>query len=164
MARGSKQREAVVHPSRLLMRAGQEYMLHSLVLIGRHFNGDFTRGAIYLAINSASTGYLMDDPDLKSAFATEEYDVPSELRRPISRLAISNILGIPFETVRRHCKALIADGWCVEMGRGLITAKLTGPEFALTRAQNVAHLRRLLRRLEGVGLRHVSNRRQDVEG
>ncbi|HWA64149.1 MAG TPA: hypothetical protein VG939_22465 [Caulobacteraceae bacterium] len=138
------------------MRAGQEYVLRSLVLIGQHFGGDYTRGVIWLTISTASTGWLLDER--LDRYQDEDTPVPNAERRPVSRLAVSQALGIPFETVRRHCNALIEDGWCVDVpGKGLIAdaTRLNQPAFVEVRAANAANVRRLLRRL-GVEEPHLS--------
>ena len=105
---------------RMLARAGTEYFLRTVMLLSEVFDGDLTRAVVFLTINAANTGYLLDDPELDRRFAEEEVYVPDEMRRPITRTAVSNAARIPFETARRHCNALVAAGWCKDLGpRGL---------------------------------------------
>jgi hypothetical protein len=135
--------------SRRLMRASQEFFLRSAALLARLYPSDLTRGLILIAINSGNTGHLMDDPELDRRYGGD-VAVPDEHRRPVSRLAVANSLGIPYETARRHINALVADGWCVEIsGRGVLIAaeRLESQLMCGLRAENAVNLRRLLRRV-----------------
>jgi hypothetical protein len=134
----------------MLMRAGTEYFLRTVMLLSEMFEGDLTRAVVFLTINAANTGYLLDDPELDRHFASEDAYVPDEVRRPITRTAVSNAARIPFETARRHCNALIADGWCKDLGpRGLIVniERRDDPRTQRLRGANAMNLRRLLRRV-----------------
>jgi len=132
------------------MRAGTEYFLRTVMQISEVFDGDLTRAVVFLTINAANTGYMLDDPELDRRFAEAEIYVPEEARRPITRTAVSNAARIPFETARRHCNALVADGWCKDLGpRGLVVniERASHPAVLRMREANEASLRRLLQRI-----------------
>src|SRR6185312_1431362 len=129
---GGRSAYQVMDDSRRLMRASQEFFLRSAALLARLYPSDLTRGLILIAINSGNTGHLMDDPELDRRYGGEGVAVPDEHRRPVSRLAVANSLGIPYETARRHINALVSDGWCVEVaGRGVVIAadRLESPQM-----------------------------------
>ncbi|MGA0604224.1 hypothetical protein ACO2Q3_26210 [Caulobacter sp. KR2-114] len=135
---------------RAIMRATQELFLRSALLLAQQFDNDFTRALIWLAIDCASTGFVMDDPQLGPDLARRGEGVPDVLRRPISRLAVAQSLGIPYETCRRHITRLLDDGWCVEVdGRGVMVpaARMAGPAMNAVRDANAANVRRFLKRL-----------------
>lgn len=47
--------------------------------------------------------------------------LPASDRRPVSMMAISNSMKLPYETVRRHTAKLVKKGICVRVGRnGLV--------------------------------------------
>jgi len=79
------------------------------------FGGDVLNGVVFLAILRANVHHL-------PAWALSEYTAADGVfldseRRPISVLRIADSLGLSYETVRRQVNQLVADGYCVRVGR-----------------------------------------------
>ena len=135
--------------SRHYMRASEEYFLRCIALLNSVFPNDLLRGVIWIAIIHANIYHLLDNPDLGEAFASEEAPPPDAERRPVSRAAIAQSLGLPLETCRRHINQMVQDGLCVEVDGGVIVpaAQLSSPVALRANQQNVVNLRRLLQRI-----------------
>lgn len=73
-----------------------------------------------IAIVQANVQPVTSNPDLQSKYSTLDEPPPDYVRRPISISALSVMLGLPFETVRRRCRRLIADGDCKLSDDGLL--------------------------------------------
>jgi hypothetical protein len=99
--------------SRAISRLAAQYFLRLLDVIKPLHDGDPMKAIIFTAIWSANVSHLR--PNL--GFDATDDVPPDEERRPVTISAISQSLGIPFETVRRYVAKLIADGLCVSHGR-----------------------------------------------
>lgn len=137
-------------PARAAVRAGAEYLLRSLELLGRLVGGQMLTGLVSLALTQANVAHLMAD----GRYADLDDLPPDAERRPVSVLALAASLGLPYETTRRHVEALIRAGHCVRVKGGVIT-----PAVALDTElhrelliANLANLRRLARELRTVGM------------
>lgn len=75
---------------------------------------------LVLAINQANIAPLTREAAARSAYGGLGAPAPDTERRPVSISAIAHSLGLPFETTRRHVKALEASGVCISTGRGVI--------------------------------------------
>ena len=95
--------------------------------------GDVLRGLIIVAINQANVAHI--EPD-SGQFATTDQPVPLEERRPISVHALSLDLGIPYETTRRHVKALIESGLCRRVENGVVILPHTIENVSLRLRRN----------------------------
>jgi hypothetical protein len=140
--------------ARLITRLSTDYVLRTLQLIAEHHGGDLVRGIIALTIVAANTGHLTPRHDGTTAFPDMADLPPDEARRPISVLALSKSLGMPFETTRRHVNALIAAGFCRRVRGGVIVpAEIIASEAneAGIRA-NLANVRRFLHDLRRAGV------------
>jgi hypothetical protein len=71
---------------------------------------DFTDAVILTTLVQCNSAPLSGRLDLQRAYATFERPVPQSTRRAVSINAVATSLTLPFETVRRRMKALIADG------------------------------------------------------
>ena len=78
----------------------------------RAFWGDLMRGLVYTAIWTANVKHVTN-----SAPAANRWVLDDTQRVPVSVLAISRSLRLPYETVRRHADDLVKDGICVRAGR-----------------------------------------------
>jgi hypothetical protein len=90
------------------------------------------------AVIDANISRLNHEPALQLASARLDASPPDELRRPVSINALAESLDLPFETVRRHIRQLVARGVCVASPQGLVVpgALLSMPSFsALQRAR-----------------------------
>ena len=80
------------------------------------FVGDLVKGLVYTAIWTANVKHVTNTPAAGSRGILKDSQ-----RLPVSVLAISNALRLPYETVRRHADALQKEGYCTRVGRkGLI--------------------------------------------
>ncbi len=135
-------------PERRLAQAGQEYIVRTLSLFGRAFPRSMTTALIFIAVDAANSSRLLDEPKPLSSSGLQSGGAGESERRPVSRAAIAQALGIPLETCRRHANQLVRDGWCTDTPKGLIVSpdRLEGEQFAELLRQNAANVRRLVQR------------------
>jgi hypothetical protein len=76
------------------------------------WGGDLMKGLVYTAIWTANVKHVTN-----TAPAGIRAVLPDSDRQPVSVLAISRSLRLPYETVRRHADALVQAGICVRVGR-----------------------------------------------
>ncbi len=80
------------------------------------WDGDLMKGLVFTAIWTANVKHVTN-----TAPAADRSVLPDDQRLPISALAISRSLRLPYETVRRHADTLVRDGICVRTSqRGLL--------------------------------------------
>lgn len=120
-----------------------DFVLSSLALYGEIFGGDATTMVIFFAMARASVAHVNRDnvirPEAKGGV------LPDALRRPVSIMGISDYLGFPYETTRRHVMKLVERGLCRRVGSRefLIDAEvLSRPEFAAMARANFQRVRR----------------------
>ena len=77
------------------------------------FDGDATSTLIFFTIFQFSTA--RNDIGV-SKMACDANCTPDSLHRTVSILRISEHLGLPYETTRRHVLKLVAKGYCVRKG------------------------------------------------
>lgn len=120
---------------RALMRLTDAFVLRSIDAVRDAQNGEPIKILLWTAIWTANVRHLINSP-ASSEYGRLDSPPPDEVRKPISVLALSNSLNIPYETVRRHAAALVASGFCLRVDRkGLIvpSSKFSDPgmiEFA----------------------------------
>jgi hypothetical protein len=79
------------------------------------------KGLVFTAIWTANVKHVTNTPA-----AGDRGTLKDSQRLPVSALAISRSLRLPYETVRRHADALLKEGQCVRVGRkGLIVMAST---------------------------------------
>jgi predicted ArsR family transcriptional regulator len=80
------------------------------------FGDDLLKGVVFTAIRAANIKhYTNTSPSAHRSI------LPDVHRLPVSALAISQSLRLPYETVRRHADTLAKEGTCIRVGRrGLI--------------------------------------------
>ncbi len=76
------------------------------------WGGDLMKGLVYTAIWTANVKHVTN-----TAPAGIRAVLPDSDRQPVSVLAISRSLRLPYETIRRHADALVQAGICVRVGR-----------------------------------------------
>lgn len=76
------------------------------------WGGDLMKGLVYTAIWTANVKHVTN-----TAPAGIRAVLPDSQRKPVSVLAISRSLRLPYETIRRHADALLQAGICVRVGR-----------------------------------------------
>lgn len=75
---------------------------------------------LMLAINQANIAPLTRNPDARARYGQLEAPAPDAERRPVSINAVAASLGMPFETVRRRVRALVAAGVCAMCPEGVV--------------------------------------------
>lgn len=137
---------------RAVARVSSDYILRMVDVTTTHI-GDLIRGVIFLAVLRANTEHLPDDEEGTDAGGPASF-VPDELRRPVNVAALSARLGIPHETVRRHCVRLCDDRMCLRSPEGLIVPAhvLARPTFVQLMGDNNSHVRRMFTHLARLGV------------
>ncbi|MFL5296940.1 MAG: hypothetical protein ACJ798_11220 [Phenylobacterium sp.] len=138
---------------RVASRLGSDYVLRWLKIISDVAEGDLLAGIISLAIIQANIGHI-DRDGSGEAFEDLETMPPDSVRRPVSVLALSSGLGLPYETTRRHVAKLIAVGFCVRVKGGVIApgSVLDGEANRRGLDRHMVSLRRLFRDLKAAGV------------
>lgn len=107
--------------------AGTTLLLTGYRVLREFAAGDFVKGLVFTAIWTANIKHVTNTPAAGDRGILEDSQ-----RLPVSVLAISDALRLPYETVRRHADALLKEGQCVRVGRkGLVV-------MASTHRRNVA--------------------------
>jgi hypothetical protein len=139
---------------RVSVRLATEYFLRSMQLLVDFVGGDLVTALVLMAIVSANVAHLnADGPD--GLLHADSDDVPpDEVRKPVSVLALSGSLNLPYETTRRHAAKLLKSGQCERVAGGLIVPArilLSDRHNEVMRA-NMTNLRRLFRALTKAGV------------
>ncbi|HEY3800226.1 MAG TPA: hypothetical protein VGL58_17905 [Caulobacteraceae bacterium] len=138
--------------ARIAARLSSEYVLRVLKLIADLHDGDILAAIITQAIIGANTAHLDTRDGDGARFAGAP--PPDELRRPISVLALSRSLGMPFETTRRYVSRLVESGRAQRVKGGVIVpaSVLHDPISGQAAETNLLYLRRLCRNLAAAGV------------
>lgn len=135
--------------ARAAVRLSADYLLRSLQLVIGLANGEVVTGLVAMAISQANVGHLAGSTD-------EHQDAipPDGVRRPVSVLSLSQSLGLPYETTRRHVEKLLKAGYCTRVKHGIIVpaSSLDTEGHRQLRAANLTNLRRLYRGLRSAGV------------
>jgi predicted transcriptional regulator len=87
-------------------------LLTAMKALRHFFDGDLVCGLVFTAIRTANIKHITNaSPSPNSEV------LPDSDRRPVSMMAISNSMGLPYETVRRHAGKLLRQGKCIRVGR-----------------------------------------------
>lgn len=141
--------------ARLSARMALEFVLRTLVTVSEANGGEIVPSVILICIVAANTSHLNDRHGAAARFRDLE-DLPQDSdRRPVSVLALSKSLGMPFETTRRHVNALIARGDCVRVSGGVIapTGLITSDANTRATLAIAASVRRFARDLKRSGVK-----------
>lgn len=91
-------------------------LLAALKVLRGFFDGDLMTGLVFTAIRAANVKHITNTTP-----GANRDILPDSDRRPVSVMAISNSMKLPYETVRRHTAKLMKQGICVRVGRnGLV--------------------------------------------
>lgn len=103
-------------------RMGKEQMAIAVAAIGLlitsmkelrvAFGDDLMKGLVFTAIRAANIKHYTN-----TSPAAHRSILPDAHRLPVSVLAISDSLRLPYETVRRHADTLVKEGTCIRVGR-----------------------------------------------
>jgi hypothetical protein len=140
--------------ARIATRLSSDYFIRSLRLLSEWAGGDVMTSLISLAIIQGNIGHLDRSGGPGGDFADPSTPPPDELRRPVSVLSISEALGLPYETTRRHVQKMLKAGQCVRVKRGVVlsVSALSGPAHAAFLRSNLSNVRRLYRALRTAGV------------
>jgi DNA-binding transcriptional regulator YhcF (GntR family) len=117
--------------------------------LGDLWGGDLLRGLVFTAIWTANVKHVTN-----TAPAASQAVLSDDQRLPVSILAISNSLRLPYETVRRHANALEKDGICVRVGRlGLVVPASTHRRFSAGAVETRRLVADLLTELRRTGVK-----------
>ena len=132
-------------PVRLVIRLSADYLLRLAEPINLHV-GDLISGLVLMQVIHANTEHLSDTEggEADGDWSADTF-VPDRLRKPIRAAAISERLGIPPETVRRHLSRLVRVDRCERAEHGyLVTSRQLAREpFIQFLVDNQSHLHRL---------------------
>jgi DNA-binding IclR family transcriptional regulator len=96
----------------VVVAAAIRVLLEAMKALRTFFDGDLMTGLVFTAIRAANIKHITN-----TAPGANRDILPDSDRRPVSVLAISNSMKVPYETVRRHAAKLIRQGKCVRVGR-----------------------------------------------
>lgn len=142
---------------RFALRAANNFVIDGLR--SYQSRGDFTDALILATLVQSNSALISADPALQRRYATLESVAPDSLRRPISINAIAGSLGLPFETVRRRIKRMIADGVAEAAPEGirLLGANLRSPHHRAMLDDAYATVRAFYERLKASGCLELMN-------
>jgi hypothetical protein len=132
-------------PVRLVIRLSSDYLLRLAEPLNVYI-GDLVTGLIMMDVIHANTEHLSDtEGGADDADWSPQAFVPDDQRKPVRVATLSERLGIPQETVRRHLARLIKDDRCVRSGDGyLLPSRILAREpFIQFMVDNQSHLYRL---------------------
>jgi len=139
---------------RAAIRLSSDHLLRNVELLSENFDGDLMLGLIFSAIVQANVRHISNDPVLGAKYGVLGAIPPDELRQPISVNALSESLGIPYETTRRYVNRLLKMEWCVKVGgRGVMVpgAIIGTPQAMAAGAKQYGYLLHFLRQLKEIG-------------
>lgn len=136
---------------RFVLRAANNFVIDGLRVY--RSRGDFADALILATLVQSNSAPVAADPALQRRYATFEAAAPDHLRRPISINAIASSLSLPFETVRRRIKRMVADGAAevVPEGIRLVGKNLHSPHHRAALDDTYALVRALYERLKANG-------------
>ena len=88
------------------------FLLAGVRLMRDFWGGDLLKGLVFTAIWTANVKHVTN-----TARAATSSMLPDTLRQPVSVLAISRSLRLPYETARRHADVLVREGLAERAGR-----------------------------------------------
>lgn len=147
---GAASRRGNLSPAQMaITTASTRQLLAGIRMLGDLWQGDLLRALVFTAIWTANVKHVTN-----TAPAVSQTILPDELRLPVSILAISNSLRLPYETVRRHAQALEKAGICHRVGRqGLVVPAETHRKLASGTVQAHGLLTALFADLRRAGLK-----------
>ena len=141
-------------PIRLVIRLSSDYLLRLAEPLSRHM-GDLVTGLILMDMIHANTEHLADTEagDPSGGWSAEGF-VPDHVRRPVRATQLSERLGIPQETVRRHLQRLVEADQCERNKDGYLAPAriLARAPFVQYMVDNQSHLHRLYTGLGDFGV------------
>ncbi|HEY4942390.1 MAG TPA: hypothetical protein VII56_13265 [Rhizomicrobium sp.] len=100
---------------RAILRVGADFFLRSIDSMARMANDDLILALVYTAMWTANVKHITNS-SANIAYGHLEQVPPDAARAPVSAMALSNSLRMPYETVRRYVHTLLKAGLCVRIG------------------------------------------------
>lgn len=139
---------------RAILRVTNEFFLRTLDSMASLAGDDLIKALVYTALWTANVKHITHSTTANLQFAAFDKVPSDDMRQPVSVMALSNALRIPYETVRRYVQTLLNEGSCVRVERkGLIVpaAVIARQDHLGTMRANNASLLRFLADLRRVG-------------
>lgn len=92
--------------------ASVRVLLTAMKVLRDSFDDDIMTGLVFTAIRAANVKHITNTTP-----GANRDILPDSDRRPVSIMAISNSMMLPYETIRRHTAKLVNQGKCVRVGR-----------------------------------------------
>jgi hypothetical protein len=140
---------------RTLSRHTLAYILCSISELFRHYDFDPLDLLIIHTVMNTNVLTVMKDPELDRRFGSVHTVEPDDLKRGVSRAALSRFLSLPFETIRRRVDRLKKEGILRELDHGLIVSEGNMFKFGNNhelQKTNVILFRKLVRDLAQAGI------------
>lgn len=114
---------------RAILRVSNEFFMRTLDSLASLAGDDLIKALVYTAMWTANVKHITHS-SASLQYAAFDSVVPDDVRQPVSVMALSNALRIPYETVRRHVHALLKDGRCARIDRKgfIVPAAVIGAE------------------------------------
>ncbi|HVV39821.1 MAG TPA: hypothetical protein VHC94_02025 [Nitrobacter sp.] len=142
--------------ARMVSRHSLSYILCAISEMFRAYDFDPLDLLIVHSVLNANVIDIMKHADLDRRLASIHAVEPDELKRGVSRAALSRFLNLPLETIRRRVNGLKRKGVIAEVGDGLIVSGGNAFKFGNNhhlQAVNLHLIRKLLRDLKRAGLK-----------
>jgi len=147
---------------RAILRVGNDYFLKTLDRLAVMHGDNLISAVIFNAIWTANVKHITTS-GANGAFGGMDDIPPDSHRRPVSVLALSSSLRIPYETVRRYVQALLDQGLCVRIGgKGIVVpaAVFDRPLFRGAILQEMPNFLRFMEDLKRCGFDFAPYRRR----
>ncbi len=134
-------------------RIGGAFFLDSTIAMSDAFGGDLIKGLILMAIVRQHMDSLQGGGVALEAASNLPTQPPTADRKPATVYAIAKVLGLNYETTRRHVRRLVEEGYCIRTPGGFVaTAEATErPEVMRFVRKLAGNVRRLNARLQRAG-------------
>src|SRR3569833_2444054 len=103
---------------RAILRVGNEFFLRTLDSMASLADDDLVKALVYTAMWTANVKHITHSVAANQQFSAFTSLPPDEMREPVSVMALSNALRIPYESVRRGGRAGRGGGRGGRRGRG----------------------------------------------
>lgn len=140
--------------ARVVTRLSSQLVLRLIAHLSALTEGDNLLSIVMISINTANTSHIDAPPSLDGPYRRVDDVVPDEQKRPISRMAVATMLGLPPETARRYIAKLEKMGACKRVKGGVIVPAsfIQSPGSAEHAISAVADVRKFVRALKAAGL------------
>lgn len=139
---------------RLVGRICTEFFLDTAVSCADFFKGELLTGLVFMAILRENTRHIDHASPEAKVYGTVTSPPPDHLREPVTIYVIAKVLGLTYETARRHVKRLVDDGYCVRLDRGLMipTEVLLRSDMIRANERNLVAFNQLLHNAARAGV------------